>query len=119
MLGSVGSATGSLWVGTSGGALANVVNSPVAGSRLRWGATVLTGSLVYQVNEVAVGGSVDVMMVLPVGAVPTGVVKFQGGVYVDVSSLAAISGDTIVLHLTGGGLGDGDGVANGATAWRW
>ena len=113
VLESVGSATGSLTISTSDGSLTNVANTAVAGDQLPSGATVLTGSLAYEVHEVPVGGSVDVTMALPAGAAPTGVFKFQDGVYVDVTSLATISGDTIVLHLTDGGLGDDDGVANG------
>ena len=33
--------------------------------------------------------------------------------YVDISSIATIDGDTVTLHLTDGGPGDQDGVANG------
>jgi hypothetical protein len=41
------------------------------------------------------------------------VFKYVNGSYVDVTSLATISGNTITLHLTDGGLGDADGNANG------
>src|SRR3954451_1602308 len=39
--------------------------------------------------------------------------KHKNGSYVDVTSIALISANTVTLHLTDGGLGDADGVANG------
>ena len=74
---------------------------------------VLTGALAYQVNGLTPGGMIDVTLLLPTGSNPTSVYKLQNSIYSDVSSIATISGDTIRLHLTDGGLGDADGVANG------
>jgi hypothetical protein len=68
---------------------------------------------VYQVHDVATGSSIDLILGLPAGSAPNAVFKVQDGVYSDVSSLASIAGDTITLHLTDGGAGDEDGVANG------
>jgi hypothetical protein len=41
------------------------------------------------------------------------VYKYQDGTYVNESSIATIVGNQITLHLTDGGQGDADGVANG------
>ena len=77
------------------------------------GAAAPVGAVTYQVHGVPVGGSIDVVLQLPSGSNPTNVYKFQNNVWVDVSSLATMSGNTVTLHLTDGGLGDADGLANG------
>jgi hypothetical protein len=77
------------------------------------GAVAVVGSVSYTVSGVTPGGSVNVTMQLPPGSEPTNVFKLINGSYIDVTSLATISGNTITLHLTDGGLGDADGVANG------
>ena len=71
------------------------------------------GLISYQVLSVPVGGSVDVVLQLPPGSAPTAIYKYINGSYVDVTSIATISGNTVTLHLTDGGLGDEDGTANG------
>ncbi len=77
------------------------------------GAVAVVGSVSYTVSGLTAGGSINVTMQLPPGSEPTNVFKLINGSYVDVTSLATISGNTITLHLTDGGLGDADGVANG------
>ena len=77
------------------------------------GAVAVVGSVSYTVSELTPGGSTNVTMQLPPGSEPTNVFKLINGSYIDVTSLATISGNTITLHLTDGGLGDADGVANG------
>jgi uncharacterized protein YejL (UPF0352 family) len=77
------------------------------------GAVAVVGSVSYTVSGLTPGGSVNVTMQLPPGSEPTNVFKLINGSYVDVTSLATISGNTITLHLTDGGLGDADGLANG------
>ena len=72
-----------------------------------------TGELSYTVNNVPIGGSVDVTIDLPAGSAPTAVYKNTASGLIDVSSIATITGDTIVMHLTDGEFGDEDGVANG------
>jgi hypothetical protein len=85
---------------------ANAVGLPV-------GAIAIVGALTYEVGNLVPGQSIDVSIALPSGSNPSAVYKLENGSYVDVSSLATISGDTITLHLTDGGLGDADGAANG------
>ena len=99
--------------GPADSSLSTISNSSVVGDQLPSGALVLTGALAYTVHDVPSGGSVDVTLELPDESAPTAVFKLQDGAYLDVSSLASITGDTITLHLTDGGLGDDDGVANG------
>ncbi len=77
------------------------------------GAVAVVGSVSYTLSGLTPGGSVNVTMQLPPGSEPTNVFKLIDGSYFDVTSLATISGNTITLHLTDGGLGDADGVANG------
>ncbi len=77
------------------------------------GAVAVIGSLSYQVSHVTPGGSIEVVMQLPPGSNPTNVYKLIKGSYVNVTSIATISGNTITLHLTDGGLGDEDGEVNG------
>jgi protocatechuate 3,4-dioxygenase beta subunit len=111
---STGSVTGSVAVGSpEGTSISGLSNQSVPGNALPSGAQVLTGALSYQVSGLAPGGSADVTFVLPPGSNPTSVYKLQGGVYVDFSSIATITGDTVTLHLTDGGLGDSDGLVNG------
>lgn len=71
------------------------------------------GELSYTVSDVPVGGTQDVYIALPDGSAPTAVYKNTPEGLVDVSSIATITGDTIVMHLTDGGFGDEDGEANG------
>jgi len=58
-------------------------------------------------------GSIDVDLALLPGTVPTAIDKLQNGQLIDVTPLATISGNIVTLHLTDGGLGDADGIANG------
>ncbi len=109
-----GAVTGAVYVSSpTGTTVSNVSTTPIANNTLPSGATVLTGSLSYTVSGLTPGASIDVTLQLPPGSDPTAVFKYQNGSYVDLSSIATISGDTITLHLTDGGLGDADGVANG------
>lgn len=77
------------------------------------GQAALVGAVSYQVSGMAVGTSVDVTLTLPAGSKPSSVYKFVDGMRADAASHAAISGDTIVLHVVDGGWGDADGTANG------
>ena len=110
---SKGAIPGVVSVATSHGRFSNVSNTAVASSPPP-GAVVLTGALSYTVNGLQPGDTADVTLHLPSGSNPTSVVKRQNGSYVDLSSIASITGNTIVLHLKDGGLGDADGIANGA-----
>ena len=112
--GSAGSVAGAIFVAApSGTVISNVSNTPIVGDTLPSGATVLTGALSYTVSGLTPGATISVTLRLPSGSDPTSVFKFQNGAYVDVSSIATISGDEVTLQLTDGGLGDADGLANG------
>jgi hypothetical protein len=93
--------------------LADVDATPVIGNTLPSGAVVLAGRIAYEIHDVDVGGAIDVEIALAPGSAPTSVYKIVGSAYVDVSSMAVIDGDHITLHLTDGGPGDEDSVANG------
>jgi hypothetical protein len=109
-----GAVVGSVVAGSPDGtSMENASNQPVSGNAVPSGATVLTGALTYEVDGLTPGGSIDVTLVLPDGSDPTNVYKLRNGNYVDVASIATISGDTITLHLTDGGPQDADGLANG------
>jgi hypothetical protein len=77
------------------------------------GAIAVAGAVSYQVTSVPVGSSIDVEVQLPPGSNPTSVYKLEGGSLIDVTSIATINGDVLTLHLTDGGVGDADGIANG------
>jgi hypothetical protein len=77
------------------------------------GAIALVGALSYTVTGLTPGSTADITITLPAGSAPSAVYKDVGGQYADVTSLATISGSTITLHITDGGLGDADGTANG------
>ena len=109
-----GTISGLVFVSTpTGTSLSDMSSTPLANNALPSGSEALTGALSYDVNDVPVGGSIDVTLHLPAGSAPSGVMKFQNAAYIDMSSIATIAGDQITLHLTDGGLGDADGVANG------
>jgi Fibronectin type III domain len=112
---SAGSTSGSVLVATSGSStIVGTSSSSVDSSSLPAGTSAPVGSISYSVHNVPVGGSVDVFVQLPAGTAPTAVFKQKAdGSLINVSSLATISGNTIDLRLTDGGLGDADGVANG------
>ena len=93
--------------------LAHVATKPVPQGELPPGATAPTGSLSYELDGVAPGGTADVVLQLPAGSNPTRIFKNVGGTYLDVTTIATISGDTVTMHLTDGGVGDEDGVGNG------
>lgn len=78
------------------------------------GQKALVGNLAYRVSGIATGSTQDITLTLPTGSRPTGVFKVAGdGSVVDATDHSTISGNTIVMHLTDGGFGDADGVANG------
>jgi hypothetical protein len=110
---SAGTISGSVAASTPAGTSISGMSNASIGNALPSGATVLTGALSYTVTGVPVGGTISVTLQLPPGSDPTNVFKYQNGAYVDVTSIATISGDTVTLLLTDGGLGDADGVANG------
>jgi hypothetical protein len=111
---SAGSASGAVTITSPPGTqIFDATAYSVAQSQVPLGATILTGGLSYQVTGASPGAAVDVALRLPPGSNPTNVYKLVGQQLVDVSTIATITGDTIVLHLTDGGLGDSDGVANG------
>ncbi|MBI2781692.1 MAG: fibronectin type III domain-containing protein [Chloroflexi bacterium] len=111
---SAGSVVGPVVVSAPDGtSFSGVKNEVVAGNALPSGATVLTGELSYQLDGLAPGSAIDVTLLLPSGSSPTSVIKLEGGIYTDVSSIATFAGAAITLHLTDGGFGDSDGLANG------
>lgn len=114
-LSSAGSVSGSVLLATAGSStIQDASSSPISSSLLPDGLTAPVGSISYSVYDVTVGGSIDVYVQLPDGTVPSAIYKeLPDGSLVDVTSLATIDGNTIDLHLTDGGPGDADGVANG------
>lgn len=95
----------------SGRALSDVSIEPAPS--LPSGQVSPSGTISYTISELPIGGSQDVVIALPTGSAPTAVYKDTAAGLVDVSSIATITGDTIVMHLTDGGFGDEDGIANG------
>lgn len=95
--------------------LVNVASSPVpAGAPpLPPGTSAPVGVINFVVRGVPSGGTVDVALFLPPGTAPTGYLKLHANVWTDFTSNATIAGDVVTLHLTDGGVGDADGVANG------
>ena len=87
--------------------------NPVSGNQLSDGASVLVGELAYTVTGLSSGASISVIMTLPSGSNPNAVYKVINGAYVDMSSSSTFSGDTITMHITDGGVGDEDNLANG------
>lgn len=78
------------------------------------GEKALVGNVAYQVSGIPTGSTQDVTLTLPAGSQPTNVFKVAGdGTMVDATGHSTISANTIVMHLTDGGFGDADGVANG------
>jgi hypothetical protein len=113
---SAGSTSGSVLVATTSGAstIQQASSSQVPPSLLPAGTSAPVGSISYAVRSVPVGGSIDVFIQLPSGTVPSAVYKSNpDGSITDVTSLATISSNTITMHLTDGGPGDADRVANG------
>jgi hypothetical protein len=109
-----GTETGSIFIGSPNGtAITDVSVAAIPDNTLPSGAISLTGALSYDVTGLQVGATIDVTFQLPPGSDPTSIYKLQNGTYVDLSSIATISGDVVTLQLTDGGLGDSDGVANG------
>ena len=78
-----------------------------------FGSTAVFGELEYIVSGVAPGSTATVEIGLPSGSDPTNVYKDQNGEYIDVTSLATITGNTVILKIKDGGLGDADHEANG------
>ena len=85
----------------------------MSGNQLSDGASVLVGELAYTVTGLSSGASISVIMTLPSGSNPNAVYKVINGAYVDMSSSSTFSGDTITMHITDGGVGDEDNLANG------
>jgi hypothetical protein len=112
---SAGSATGSVLMAVSGtSTIQGAASAQVSTAQLPTGVSAPVGAISYAVHSVPVGGSIDVYVQLPSGTVPSAIYKLSpNGSLTDVSSLATISGNTVTMHLTDGGLGDADGVANG------
>jgi hypothetical protein len=89
-------------------------STQVPTAQLPSGVSAPVGAISYAVYNVPIGGSIDVYVQLPSGTVPSAIYKLNpDGSLTDVTSLATISGNTVTMHLTDGGLGDADGVANG------
>ncbi len=111
---SAGPVAGSVLVASPGStSISGASSSAVSSGSLPPGLSAPVGAVAYQVHNVPVGGSIDVDLALPPGTVPTAVDKLQNGRLIDVTSLATVAGNIVTLHLTDGGLGDADGVANG------
>ena len=110
---SQGTSSGSVGVSSpTGTAISGLAITPVS-SGLPVGSVILAGSISYTLSDLTPGAEEDVVIELPPGSGATNVYKFIDGAFVDVSSIATITGDTITMHLTDGGTGDEDGVANG------
>ncbi len=112
-VGSAGSEKGTVEVGVPSGDVLEHVAAEPAPPGLPEGGIAVVGALSYTVSHLHPGASVNVTIELPPGSDPTNVYKYESGTYVDVTSLATISGDTLTMHLTDGGLGDADHEANG------
>ena len=111
---SAGAVGGQVYASSPNGTtLSALASTAISNNTLPSGAVAVAGELGYQVRNVTPGGSIDVVLSLPSGSTPTGVVKFQNGAYVDLTSLATISGNIVTLHLTDGGPGDADATVNG------
>jgi hypothetical protein len=111
---SAGSSSGRFSVTSAGStAITNGSVTSVPSGALPGGAVALIGALSYSVTGLTPGATTDVTIVLPAGSAPTAVYKQVGGQYVDLTSIATITGNTITLHITDGGVGDSDGAANG------
>jgi hypothetical protein len=96
-----------------GSRLAGLTAVPIPTGKLPSGDVAPSGSLSFEITGLSVGESVIVKLALPAGSDPTSVLKLVNGQYLDASSIATISGDSITLLLTDGGLGDEDQIANG------
>ena len=113
-LASAGATAGTIAVvAPSGASLSAVSNSVVDPTVLPAGAVAVSGNLSYTVNGVGTGATIDIVIQLPAGSTPTAVYKNSARGLVDVSAIATIANDRITLHVTDGGLGDQDGIANG------
>jgi hypothetical protein len=104
---SVGAVNGTFTIESpTGTTITGVSNAPAPTSGLPAGAVILTGATTYEVTGVAPAQTVDVNITLPAGSDPTNVYKIDNGTYTEVTSEAAITGNTIVLQLTNDGTGD-------------
>ncbi len=74
----------------------------------------IDGLLEYKVKDLAAGASITIPIIFPSG-VPAGarVYKINAAGFEDVTELAVIEENRILLTLTDGGSGDADGVVNG------
>ena len=97
----------------NGTALTGISASPIPSGSLPPGYDPVAGDLGFEVTGLTPGETIEVTVQLPSGSDPTNILKLVSGTYVDASSIATISGDTVALQLTDGGFGDEDGVANG------
>ena len=111
---SAGAATGLVEVEAPlGSTVRNASATAISDDTAPGSGRALVGSLGYEVAGIRPGTAITVRLRLPVGSTPTEVYKLLGGEYVNVGSIATISGRTIALRLTDGGVGDTDGEANG------
>lgn len=79
------------------------------------GATVASGVIAYTVGGVATGGTVDIDIFLTTPTTAPGYAKIHNGQWVPLPGTAftKVNNTHFVLHLTDGGVGDEDGLANG------
>jgi hypothetical protein len=111
---SYGSVSGILDVRNPPGThLENLSDEAIEEAGLPAGSVAVVGGVSYSLQGLPAGTSVNAKLFLPAGSNPTNVFKRVDGKWVDETSLATISGNEITFHVTDGGPGDEDGVANG------
>jgi hypothetical protein len=94
---------------TSDGVLSDLSTEPVAAGAPS-GVEFPYGMFSFTVSELAPGATIEVTFTLP--APVNTYWKFQGGVWSQFAG-AAFAGNDVIVTLTDGGAGDGDGVENG------
>lgn len=102
-------------VGPDGSTLQAVtVTAPPGSPPLPPGASLDAGVISYTLDDVPVGGTVDIDVHLSGGTTANGYLKLQGGAWVELPPSAFdIAGNVVTLHLVDGGVGDQDGAVNG------
>lgn len=78
-----------------------------------------SGFFHYTLTQVSKGASIVVTLKLPAGSVPNNVIRCTQHAHVTCATLAqgvTVAGDTVMLTVKDGGVGDDDGTANGHIA---
>ena len=115
---SAGASTGDIAITSSSGTVDTASSGTAPATAMPTGGTDLTGALAYSLTGLQLGATVPVSVTLPEGStVPTALYKNINGVWVDLSAdptMVTIDGLTVTIKVTDGGLGDSDGLVNGA-----